>query len=113
MITRRKFSILASGIGTSGLGAAGLLAGGDAHSAVPIHANDVLRMPDESEPHSRTWMGFGASEDIWGKTLVARCAQKFGFDCQHHREIRTRVNAGQSQRDGHRQRFDGQRRHIG
>ena len=70
MITRRKFSILASGIGTSGLGTAGLLAGGDAHSAVPIHANDVLRMPDESEPHSRTWMGFGASEAIWGKTLL-------------------------------------------
>ncbi|HRH04946.1 MAG TPA: agmatine deiminase family protein, partial [Burkholderiaceae bacterium] len=70
MITRRKFSILASGIGTSGLGTGGLLVGGDAHSAVPIHANDVLRMPDESEPHSCTWMGFGASEVIWGKTLL-------------------------------------------
>ncbi|MEN9502485.1 MAG: hypothetical protein RI964_1770 [Pseudomonadota bacterium] len=28
------------------------------------------RMPDESEPHARTWMAFGASETIWGKKLL-------------------------------------------
>lgn len=28
------------------------------------------RMPDESEPHLRTWMAFGASADIWGKKLL-------------------------------------------
>jgi agmatine deiminase len=28
------------------------------------------RMPDESEPHQRTWMAFGASEEIWGKKLL-------------------------------------------
>lgn len=28
------------------------------------------RMPDEGEPHKRTWMAFGASEDIWGKKLL-------------------------------------------
>ena len=28
------------------------------------------RMPDESEPHQRTWMAFGASEAIWGATLL-------------------------------------------
>lgn len=28
------------------------------------------RMPDESEPHARTWMAFGASEAIWGKKLL-------------------------------------------
>jgi agmatine deiminase len=28
------------------------------------------RMPDESEPHLRTWMSFGASADIWGDDLL-------------------------------------------
>lgn len=28
-------------------------------------------MPDESDPHQRTWMAFGASERIWGKKLLA------------------------------------------
>lgn len=28
------------------------------------------RMPDESEPHKRTWMAFGASVEIWGKELL-------------------------------------------
>ena len=28
------------------------------------------RMPDEAEPHARTWMAFGASEDIWGADLL-------------------------------------------
>jgi agmatine deiminase len=28
------------------------------------------RMPDESEPHLRTWMAFGASADIWGDELL-------------------------------------------
>lgn len=28
-------------------------------------------MPDEGEPHQRTWMAFGASTKIWGKTLLA------------------------------------------
>lgn len=27
-------------------------------------------MPDESDPHARTWMAFGASADIWGKKLL-------------------------------------------
>ena len=27
-------------------------------------------MPDESEPHDRTWMAFGASRAIWGKKLL-------------------------------------------
>jgi len=32
-------------------------------------------MPDESEPHQRTWMAFATSEEIWGKDLlpVVRC----------------------------------------
>jgi agmatine deiminase len=28
------------------------------------------KMPDEGEPHERTWMAFGASEAIWGKKLL-------------------------------------------
>lgn len=27
-------------------------------------------MPDEADPHARTWMAFGASETIWGKKLL-------------------------------------------
>ncbi len=28
------------------------------------------RMPDEAEPHRRTWMAFGASKAIWGRDLL-------------------------------------------
>lgn len=28
------------------------------------------RMPEEGEPHKRTWMAFGASEAIWGRDLL-------------------------------------------
>lgn len=28
------------------------------------------RMPDEAEPHKRTWMAFGAHIDVWGKKLL-------------------------------------------
>lgn len=27
-------------------------------------------MPDEAEPHARTWMAFGASQSIWGRELL-------------------------------------------
>ena len=27
-------------------------------------------MPDEGDPHKRTWMAFGASEQIWGRRLL-------------------------------------------
>ncbi len=27
-------------------------------------------MPDEREPHERTWMAFGASKDVWGAKLL-------------------------------------------
>lgn len=32
----------------------------------------TMRMPDEGEPHARTWMAFGASEEIWGDELLPR-----------------------------------------
>jgi agmatine deiminase len=34
------------------------------------NGKDVWFMPDESEPHQRTWMAFGASRKIWGKNLL-------------------------------------------
>ncbi|MEQ1606805.1 MAG: agmatine deiminase family protein [Pyrinomonadaceae bacterium] len=51
-----------------------VLAGG-----VVLHANGACamsidkkgwRMPDEAEPHKRTWMAFGASKEIWGGKLL-------------------------------------------
>ena len=46
---------------------AGLLAwAGLGHAQTPV----PWRMPDESEPHQRTWMAFGASADIWGDKLL-------------------------------------------
>ncbi|MFF2113939.1 agmatine deiminase family protein [Rhodococcus koreensis] len=30
----------------------------------------MWRMPEEGEPHKRTWMAFGASEEIWGAELL-------------------------------------------
>ncbi len=36
-------------------------------------ANDknTWRMPDEADPHKRTWMAFGASKQVWGSKLLA------------------------------------------
>ncbi len=31
---------------------------------------DLWFMPDERDPHQRTWMAFGASQEIWGKKLL-------------------------------------------
>lgn len=33
-------------------------------------ADDAWFMPDEAEPHKRTWMAFGASEEVWGRKLL-------------------------------------------
>lgn len=33
------------------------------------------QMPDESAPHTRTWMAFGASEPIWGSDLLPAVQQ--------------------------------------
>ncbi|MEG0052504.1 MAG: agmatine deiminase family protein [Comamonas sp.] len=35
------------------------------------NSKNVWFMPDESEPHQRTWMAFGASRKIWGHKLLA------------------------------------------
>ncbi|MEN3220482.1 agmatine deiminase family protein [Mycolicibacterium porcinum] len=36
------------------------------------------RMPDEGEPHKRTWMAFGASEAIWGAALLPEVRRNLG-----------------------------------
>ncbi len=36
-------------------------------------------MPDEGDPHVRTWMAFGASADIWGKTLLPEARRSLGL----------------------------------
>ena len=52
-----------------------LLTGGlmmQALSASTANASnhELWRMPDEAEPHKRTWMAFGASQNIWGNKLL-------------------------------------------
>ncbi|MGA5541953.1 agmatine deiminase family protein [Mycobacterium sp. NPDC051198] len=36
------------------------------------------RMPDEGDPHTRTWMAFGASEAIWGEALLPEVRHNLG-----------------------------------
>lgn len=67
---RRRF-IQAGAAALSGLFLAGC---GDSDSASGgSHGVDDLRewvMPEEGDPHKRTWMAFGASEAIWGAALL-------------------------------------------
>jgi agmatine deiminase len=48
----------------------GLMMGADALAAGPAGTGNSWRMPDEAEPHARTWMAFGAGEKIWGRKLL-------------------------------------------
>ena len=45
---------------------------GLAATGAAAHKRDAKAwvMPDESGPHQRTWMAFGASAAIWGKKLL-------------------------------------------
>ena len=42
------------------------------NNAETIATDFIWRMPDESEPHERTWMAFGASGKIWGHKLLPK-----------------------------------------
>jgi agmatine deiminase len=64
MVTRRGFVK-----SLSALAAATLLAGAKGAFAV-TNGKNTWFMPDESDPHLRTWMAFGASPKIWGKKLL-------------------------------------------
>lgn len=64
MITRR-----ASIQSLAALGGGALL--GSTHGALAMSDEPSgWYMPDESEPHQRTWMAFGASRKVWGRDLL-------------------------------------------
>lgn len=64
MLSRRRF--IASATLLTG-GAIGL--GGHANAKKPMQRENWF-MPDEAEPHQRTWMAFGASKKIWGSKYL-------------------------------------------
>ena len=64
MKSRRQF------IQTTSLFMGGILTGcSNAESIATADKNEWF-MPDEGDPHQRTWMAFGASEKIWGEKLL-------------------------------------------
>lgn len=64
MVTRRD--CLKFGMGVAG----GLILGGTSRALAMTTEKDIWFMPDESAPHQRTWMAFGAQKDIWGEKLL-------------------------------------------
>jgi agmatine deiminase len=64
MITRRAI------VKSLGFLTASMLLGGSKESFAMANSKDDWLMPDESDPHLRTWMAFGASQNIWGKKLL-------------------------------------------
>jgi len=64
MISRRAFVHSSAALTTSAL-----LPSVEGAFAATASQNTWF-MPDESEPHLRTWMAFGASKKIWGKKLL-------------------------------------------
>ena len=65
MLTRRHF-VLNTGLTTASLFIGSKVAG--ARSAE--QSDEAWFMPDEADPHTRTWMAFGASHSIWGRDLL-------------------------------------------
>ncbi|MBV0920148.1 agmatine deiminase family protein [Mycobacteroides chelonae] len=47
-----------------------------------VSDGEIWRMPDEGEPHLRTWMAFGASDEIWGRRLNRKVQQNLGAIAQ-------------------------------
>ncbi len=64
MTTRRTF------VETAVLFTGATLLGGARGVFAMTKDKGVWFMPDESDPHQRTWMAFGASRKIWGKKLL-------------------------------------------
>lgn len=64
MLTRRTV------IQSLGILGASTLVGGTKESFAMGPSKNTWIMPDEGDPHQRTWMAFGASEKIWGKKLL-------------------------------------------
>jgi agmatine deiminase len=65
MTTRRSFVAHPA---IAGLGA--MLSAVSLPADSKAKSNDVWFMPDEAEPHLRTWMAFGAHQEVWGKKLL-------------------------------------------
>ncbi len=64
MVNRRHF------VKTLGLVSATALLGGFDKAMAMNTRKNIGFMPDEGEPHHRTWMAFGASQKIWGRQLL-------------------------------------------
>ena len=64
MINRRYFTKSLSLLATT------TMLGQARPALATLGARDRWLMPDESEPHLRTWMAFGANEQIWGSWLL-------------------------------------------
>ncbi len=48
----------------------GIVTGCSRAENLATNGKDEWFMPDEGDPHARTWMAFGASENIWGRKLL-------------------------------------------
>jgi agmatine deiminase len=76
MLTRRQFNQSTSFTAALALsGCSGSSGGAQAATAAtttaaPAASTTAWHMPDESAPHARTWMAFGASQAIWGSKLL-------------------------------------------
>ncbi len=46
------------------------------------HRDEEWFMPDEGDPHVRTWMSFGADETTWGKKLVEEVRRNLALVAQ-------------------------------
>ena len=62
---------------------AALLSGGLIMGSCGVPSDGETRqnqwfMPDEAEPHKRTWMAFGAAEEIWGAELLPEVRRNLG-----------------------------------
>lgn len=64
MVNRRDF------VKTLGLVSTTAILGGFGKVLTMSTSKNIWFMPDESEPHHRTWMAFGASRKIWGRKLL-------------------------------------------
>jgi agmatine deiminase len=75
-VSRRRFAWLAASAAAAAAGSGVAGCGGSAGAATPppeqppASPADAWRMPDEAEPHARTWMAFGASRAVWGAQLL-------------------------------------------
>ena len=76
MSTRREFIQFASVL------AGGVLLGCSNTALSMSNDKNVWFMPDESEPHKRTWMAFGAHKRIWGAKLLPEVQQNLALIAQ-------------------------------